>query len=50
MRNLKPYSITLLRFVLLSSDADLRDLLPCDDDLFFSREFLSKDFDLLLSL
>ena len=50
IRTLQPYSITLFRFVLLSSDADLRDLLPRDDDLFFTREFLSKDFDLLLSL
>jgi len=50
IRTLLPYSITLFRFVLLSSDADLLDLLPCGDDLFFIREFLSKDFDLLLSL
>jgi len=50
MGTLQPDSITLFRFVLLSSDADLRDLLPRDNDLFFSREFLSNDFDLLLSL
>lgn len=46
----QPCSITLFRFVLLSSDIDLRDLLPREDDLFFTREFLSNDFDLLLFL